>query len=217
MASAQSSFNCTEQGTFADSDSCHNYYTCDENLIATPGICMDGHGTYLDELKGCILKPCVGPSDFICTDAGLYIDPNNCSNFYVCDDDLTPTLGTCPGDEGGFNNATKMCSDKSCFHCPTPGFFADPDDCHSFYICNENLVANHSTCTQYAHFDPVSICVLGDCGTICRSLGIFADPEDCHGFYICDENLNPTHQECFGGSGHFDIEQGGCLEEDCQN
>lgn len=166
------------------------------------------------------------PSTFICPGVGLYIDPTNCTNFYSCDQDQNPIPGSCTGGKGSFDNVTKTCSASSCFNCVSPGFFADPDDCHSFYVCSEKLIATHSTCTSVGHFDPILICAFGACvpGTTteappftCTSVGYFADRKDCRSYYYCDESLTPYRGICMGGGGYFDKQEKGCTVGKCSN
>jgi hypothetical protein len=130
--------------------------------------------------------------------------------------------------EGSFDPVNRVCTTDRCpdpteFVCPSTGFFADPNDCHGFYVCDENLKANPSSCTAIAHFDPQRICVMGSCSQPsnttaafrCTAEGYFADPTDCRSYYECDSDLNAVHGICMGGGGHFDPDSEGCYAGKC--
>jgi hypothetical protein len=200
---------------------------------------MNGKGTYDAESKVCRVTSCSGPPavtptvplNFTCSAVGLFADPTNCHNFYSCDAELNPILGTCMKGQGTFDPVNRVCSPENCsnseaFVCPSSGFFADPEDCHNFYVCDQHLNAVRSSCTAKAHFDPQLICVIGPCvlpttTTVaptpvadtpfkCSAKGYFADPKDCHSYYICDTNLNADHRVCMGGGGYYNPVTSGC-------
>ena len=188
---------------------------------------MNGIGTFDAESETCGFSPCVQPTgsvSFNCPGVGLYVDPQNCTNFFLCNEDRVPTPGYCLGGKGRFDNVTKTCSAGSCFNCAASGFFADPNDCHSFYACGVNHEPIHSTCTSAGYFDPQRICVIGECPQVnpepeftCAAEGYFADPKDCRMYYQCDgSSLTPAyHGICLGGGGYFDEEQEGCMIGKC--
>ncbi|GFG34325.1 hypothetical protein Cfor_06728 [Coptotermes formosanus] len=94
------------------------------------------------------------------------------------------------------------------FDCPTAGAFPDPNDCHSFYLCDVDLVARRRTCMNGAGtFDPIDkMCVNSSCSRPanstnssrfqCPGEGLFADPDTCQYFYRCDKELNPKLWKC---------------------
>jgi hypothetical protein len=236
------SFECPGVGIFPDPTNCHNFYTCDSSLVPNLGTCMDGTGTYEAESKVCRVTPCAGPAEptiteaptFTCPSVGLFADPTNCHNFYTCGENLNPVPGTCLKGQGKFDAVNQVCTAETCtdlikFSCTSTGFFADPNDCHGFYVCDENLNAVKSSCTTIAHFDPQRICVVGPCvqgsatttaapvSTVfkCTAEGYFADPKDCRSYYVCDSSLNAVHRVCMGGGGYYDPEDEGCYSGSC--
>lgn len=42
------------------------------------------------------------------------------------------------------------------FNCSATGYFSIPDDCRSFSICNDELIATHMWCSVGLYFDPVT-------------------------------------------------------------
>ncbi|XP_069685692.1 uncharacterized protein [Periplaneta americana] len=113
------------------------------------------------------------------------------------------------------------------FQCTKQGIFQDPEDCHSFYRCTEDLKAKHDACWPFTYFNPrTGGCSFGGCSIFtkpgiitgsttnkdfkCDVPGTQADPKDCSGFYICSEDLKPSHYQCFWGLGHYDVETQGC-------
>jgi hypothetical protein len=199
---------------------------------------MDGTGTYDAENKVCRVTPCSGPPEpvvteapaFTCLTVGLFADPADCHSYYSCGEDLKAIPGTCLKGDGTFDAVDRVCRAEACSNpikCTSTGFFADPNDCHGFYVCDENLTAVHSSCTTIAHFDAQRLCVVGPCvqdsatTTInnptfkCTAQGYYADPEDCHSYYLCDSNLNAVHSVCMGGGGYFDAEDEGCYSGSC--
>jgi hypothetical protein len=249
LAANSSSFQCPGVGIYPDPTDCHNFYTCDYTVVSKFGTCMDGTGSYDAESRVCRVTPCSGPPEtrvteapaFTCTTAGVFADPKNCHNYFICDETLQPIPGTCMKGQGTFDPVNQVCTSDPCpgsistaFVCPSSGFFADPEDCHGFYVCDANLNSTQSSCTSKAHFDPKSICVLGPCSqnlsttTItaapatspttpfaCTAAGHFADPSDCRSYYTCDSNLNRVHSICMGGGGHFDANSEGCVAGSC--
>jgi hypothetical protein len=241
------SFECPGVGIFPDPTNCHNFYTCDSSLVPNLGTCMDGTGTYEAESQVCRVTPCSGAPEpfvteapaFTCATVGLFADPTDCHNFYSCGQDLNAVPGTCLKGQGKFDAVNRVCTAETCsnpttFKCTSTGFFADPNDCHGFYVCDENLNAVQSSCTALARFDPQRICVVGSCvqgsaattttttaptpnNTIfkCTSEGYFADPKDCHSYYVCDSGLNAVHRVCMGGGGHYDPVEEGCYSGSC--
>lgn len=233
-AAAPHSFDCPSAGVFPDPKDCHNYYICDSSLVPHLGICMSGIGTYDADAKVCRTTPCSGPpavaaatpAPFVCPAVGLFADPTSCHNYYTCDQDLKAIPGACMKGNGTFDPVTQVCITAPCpvsltFVCPSSGIFADPQDCHGFYVCDENLNPVQSSCTSYAHYDPRSICVIGPCGQStsgafkCNDYGYFADPTDCRSYYFCDASLTATHRTCMGGGGYFDAESQGCFFGSC--
>lgn len=87
---------------------------------------------------------------FVCsaTNNGFYPDPESCISYYNCNDG-TPQLQTCPTDgESGeqliFDPLKRQCdiaaNTPGCsikpFICPSStGFFANPNSCHTYYRC----------------------------------------------------------------------------------
>jgi hypothetical protein len=198
---------------------------------------MDGTGTYDAESQVCRVTSCSGAPEplateapaFTCLTVGLFADPTDCHSFYSCGEDLTAVPGTCLKGAGKFDAVNRVCTAETCsnliqFKCTSTGFFADPNDCHGFYVCDENLTAVQSSCTSLAHFDPQRICVIGACvqgsdttpATFrCTAQGYFADPKDCHSYYVCDSDLNAVHRVCMGGGGYYDSEDEGCYSGSC--
>jgi hypothetical protein len=203
---------------------------------------MDGTGTYEAESQVCRVTSCSGPPEpvvteapaFTCSTVGLFADPADCHSFYSCGEDLQAVPGTCLKGQGKFDAVNRVCTADTCsnpFKCTSTGFFADPNDCHGFYVCDENLTAVQSTCTTLAHFDPQRICAVGPCVQAstttsapntqshspfkCTAQGYFADPDDCHSYYMCDSGLNAVHSVCMGGGGYYDPEEEGCYSGSC--
>lgn len=221
-------------GAFPDPADCHNFYTCDSSLVPNLETCMGGTGTYDAESKVCRVTPCSGPPTPLATAApaitchtvGLFANPSDCHSYYNCGEDLVPVPGTCLKGSGTFDAVNRVCKAETCtnppnFVCKSAGFFADPDDCHGFYVCDDNLVAVHSTCTSVARFDPQRICVVGSClpapatAFKCTAEGYFADPNDCHSYYVCDSSLASVHRVCMGGGGYYDAKEEGCFSGSC--
>ncbi|PSN31560.1 hypothetical protein C0J52_25057 [Blattella germanica] len=287
-------FVCVSTGFFADPSNCRGYYACDNALNPYHGICLGGGG-YFDEVsRGCVVGtiwlllliliviPITSPIvcefkiidatdrftkeehhinakahyetfatsndlpyilwiqivssqsnskvPFTCPKAGVYEDPDDCHNFYVCDDDLTAIPGACL--MGSFDPATKVCISSLCtqkkpttFVCPHSGIFQDPLDCHKFYYCDRDLKYFHQTCTEYGHFHPKQICMPGPCPSAlpelpvdsidssdfrCTEVGEFPDPTNCHNYIKCDENLVARRQTCFNGTGSYDSASKSC-------
>jgi hypothetical protein len=196
---------------------------------------MGGTGSYEAESKVCRVTPCSGPPAPLettapavtCLAAGLLADPSDCHGFYSCGEDLIPVPGTCLKGQGKFDAVNQVCTADACtnpikFECTSEGIFADPNDCHGFYVCDKSLVGAQGNCTAAAHFDAQRVCVVGPCqpagdstAFTCSAQGYFADPKDCHGYYMCDSNLAAAHQVCMGGGGYYDAEDEGCYSGSC--
>ncbi|GFG34323.1 hypothetical protein Cfor_06727 [Coptotermes formosanus] len=201
---------------------------------------MDGTGTYDADSQVCRVTPCSGPpttdattpAPFTCPAVGLFADPTNCHNYYACDQDLKAIPGTCLKGNGTFDPVNQVCTTAPCpgtFVCSSAGVFADPADCHGFYVCDGNLNPTHGSCTSAAYFDPTLICVVGPCVQTspttttpapvtntpfeCTTAGYFADPKDCHSYYVCDSSLSSSHHTCMGGGGYFDPDAEGCYHD----
>jgi hypothetical protein len=231
------SFECPGVGTFADPTDCHNFYTCDSSLVPNLETCMGGTGSYEAESKVCRVTPCSGPPAPLGTEAvtcltvGLLADPSDCHNYYSCGEDLIPVPGTCLKGQGKFDAVNQVCTADVCtnlikFQCKSKGIFADPNDCHGFYVCDDNLVGVQSSCTTSAYFDVQRICVVGACPTSapvagdssafkCTAQGYFADSKDCHSYYVCDDTLTAAHKVCMGGGGYYDAQDEGCYAGSC--
>ncbi|KDR19207.1 hypothetical protein L798_06262 [Zootermopsis nevadensis] len=252
LATVPYSFQCPGVGTFPDPTDCHNFYNCDSSLVPNLGTCMDGTGTYDSNSQVCRVTSCSGPPEqlstsapaFTCTTVGVFADPTNCHNYYTCGETLQPIPGSCMKGNGTFDPVNEVCTTEPCpdavaFVCSSSGFFADPKDCHGFYVCDEDLDFTQGTCTAIARFDPQLICVVGSCSQSlntttttttttaaapvtpsniafkCTAEGYFADPKDCHSYYACDSSLKAVRGTCMGGGGHFDPESEGCLVGSC--
>ena len=243
VTAAPNSFQCPGVGIFPDPTDCHNFYTCDSSLVPNLGTCMNGTGTYDADSKVCRVTPCSGPPTpavttpptFACPAVGLFADPTSCHNYYACDQDLNAIPGTCMKGNWTFDPVNQVCTTAPCpgtgtFVCPSSGIFADPADCHGFYVCDANLNPIESTCTASAYFDPTRICIVGPCVQSspttppvpvsntpfqCTAVGYFADPADCHSYYACDSLLTASHHTCMGGGGYFDPYEVGCYYGDC--
>lgn len=129
-------FKCEEAGDIgAWSRSNTIFYVCErapnsENLIPRLSACGYGEvfegtgcvnstgGTTLSpsptqSTEGPIVTPPPGGDGFVCQEQGTFIDPSNCSNYFVCDAGLNVTELSCPPGTV-FNPETKSCRFGSC-------------------------------------------------------------------------------------------------------
>lgn len=128
----------------------------------------------------------------ICTDVGLFPDPNDCTRYYKCDSSLTATIETCPT---GFvyysvgqlcrkreqNNCQTL---KSCLKTSNTGKLVRfSDDAAIFAYCGDNALPTMFRCTDRKNeiFDER----LGFCRYNCRRDGLFVDRTNCEGYILC--------------------------------
>lgn len=95
--------------------------------------------------------------------------------YYICirtPEGLYPRLYRCPNGLM-FDSINAQCVEslpltttapKTQFKCEKSGLFPDPEDCHSYYSCSNDLRASHRTCRVGYFFDKkISLCALGFC------------------------------------------------------
>lgn len=161
-------------------------------------------------------------------------DPYNCTQFYLCLEDGSPSDHPLPCDQGHFEDGTcqgqSLC-DPPCITgycdivCKRPlHYIADRFDCSIYYLCSvSNDALGPYTCPEDKPFFNGQSCTADqdkcckrDCMPYCNATNTqIIDPTDCHNYYICLE-LGPAHPDylffCTNGWG-FDIASGHCSQD----
>jgi len=148
-------------GIYKDSKECSRYIMCDlvkNELFARHVYCIDGYH-YNPSKQTCEPKEIAGcekmetTQNYKCPQNvdGWHADPNNCSMYYVCENNQTlVSKMSCP-DEYHYNALKQTCQAKEFAECqknkPTQnyscpqnvdGWHADPNDCSFYYVCEYN-------------------------------------------------------------------------------
>lgn len=171
-----------DEGLFPDPFDCTSYHDCtltdgtwrDTRYSCRTGLAYDPLSTI------CRLKK----TDRVCTDSpvpkclshlqmGALVE--NPTLYYICVDStagLYPRLYRCPNGLM-FDSINALCVEslpattptpKLEFKCQKPGLFPDPEDCHSYYSCSNDLKSTHRTCRVGYYFDQkINLCTLGFC------------------------------------------------------
>lgn len=178
-----SDIDCQDVGLFPDPFDCTSYHDCVDS----------GGGILVDKKYNCRVGLAYDPlsticrmkkTDRVCTESpvpdckkplqmGALIE--NPTIYYICvdsDKGLYPRLYRCPNGLL-FDAINSICVEslpsttpipQEEFQCPSAGVFADPKDCHRYYICSSELKAQHKTCRQGFYFDAkINMCALGFC------------------------------------------------------
>ncbi|XP_069685724.1 probable endochitinase isoform X2 [Periplaneta americana] len=104
---------------------------------------------------------------FNCPGVGIYPDPLDCHNFYMCGMSGIAWQGTCMRGTGTYDAVAGVCKVTGCtgapstttassaFQCTSVGLFPDPDNCHKFYSCDKDMQAIPGQCMNgKGSFDP---------------------------------------------------------------
>ncbi|XP_023242388.1 LOW QUALITY PROTEIN: uncharacterized protein LOC111640596 [Centruroides sculpturatus] len=163
------------------------------------------------------------PAPCTCTSC-LIVDPNDCSSYYICENNTSIKVKCKSGYL--FDQNIEKCRNESEVDCPhiadpsvclePNGLFPLPSDCHKFIHCSHGI-AYIKDCPANLEFDAdQEICSLptGKCGEIIKdpicneSTGLFPDPNNCSSFIHCDHgkahrkncpnplNFNPELEVC---------------------
>ncbi|XP_037786414.1 uncharacterized protein LOC119582268 [Penaeus monodon] len=174
-----------------------------------------------------------------CTGAKPFVpDPMNCTRYYFCLADGSPTdapltckdgmefnpeTGYCePGDPA--NPCTALCPVPQCsFKCTlggeSVGLVRDPYDCGMFHVCTPAGTFGPFQCQANVPYFNGDICVEKEdvcCTQGCRpfcesSAGLAQDPLDCRKYYNCSAGDLGAPLSCLEGS-TFDPAIGQCVE-----
>lgn len=172
-----------DEGLFPDPFDCTSYHNC----------ISDQNGGFKDFRYSCRLGLAYDPlsticrlkrSDRVCTESpvpkcekplqmGALIE--NPTIYYICVDSgegLYPRLYRCSNGLM-FDAINAQCVEslptttpkpKVEFKCTKSGVFPDPYDCHSYYVCDNDLRSSHKTCRVGFYFDQkINLCALGFC------------------------------------------------------
>lgn len=164
------------------------------------------------------------------------INPNNCSEYYICIGDGVPTDHAVPCDAGShFDEAVADCVANTGDPCVSPcggsgschltcngtlDIVSDVTDCSQYFLCIPGGTEGPYKCPlEHPFFDGQECgndntkCCSGLCEAICEAPNtIIPDPWDCTRFYFCDENGPPEetlHFKCPNGW-NFNIQLGEC-------
>ncbi|XP_063235733.1 uncharacterized protein LOC134538383 [Bacillus rossius redtenbacheri] len=172
------------------------------NQTPAPGVTTTTSGTPIQTTK---------PSQSVptCSAAGDIEDPNDCTSYYECSEDLQQSHKTC---ENGFyfNSVFQKCIFGTCLlsklHINTPK------------IQNDKIVSNkivHSFMVMPFAYT-LSDIKYYQSGPVCAVSGIFKDSYDCHSYYECSEDLIQTYKTCDFGY-FFSTVYKGCIFGSCYN
>ncbi|KAK7083054.1 hypothetical protein SK128_005619 [Halocaridina rubra] len=210
---------------------------CFNLLIATPP-----PDPWVGETATFVAAVSVDPCEPDCSAANAFDkvpDPNNCTNFYYCLADHTPTDQPVPCPPGssfptdgtgtdctGPAACTPICGGGSGVACHltcngTGDYISDPFDCNVYYECDAAGPLPGRNCpADRPHFDGEScvdnedICCVPGCDPVCEAAATqIPDPIDCTKFYICTGPGTPDsvlHFDCPSGE-NFDIGTGHCV------
>ncbi|XP_017841761.2 low-density lipoprotein receptor-related protein 2 [Drosophila busckii] len=217
-------------------DNCFSYLACMhgrwEQLSCRAGYYYDAfrHICKLDELNVCpenqpakerarrsAEQPpaanCTCPDDM--EQGAMTVHPTDCDKYLICNNGEL-VEGTC-GQGNIFSTCNNICvpdTEGTCWVCanrPNGYQMADPDDCTSYYICNNGL-ANEMSCRASERYDAGSSACVVDVTGVCLNpcscgTGIAAHPI-CNKYYQCTDGT-PQVVECPAGQG-FDATAEAC-------
>ncbi|XP_047113313.1 cell wall protein DAN4-like [Schistocerca piceifrons] len=121
--------------------------------------------------------PTTTAEPFVCSEAGRFPDPANCSLYYLCS----------PKSSGGFYTMH--------FACPPPSLYnPNTRQCSVSFTCSPAELLDNSSST-------VSTIVTSTSQPFtCEESGRFADPEDCKSYYLCSPKSSggfyQIHYQC---------------------
>jgi hypothetical protein len=196
-------FVCPGVGDYANPADTTTFYTCDNSGVATLNQCADSLVWNQAE------DICDWP--FVCPGIGNYANPTDTTTFYTCDSSGVATLNQCSASLV-FNQAEGICdwpSDPAetsvqTFVCPGVGYYANPADTTTFYICDNSGVATLNQCADSLVWnDAEKICDWprssdppADQTFECPGVGDYANPADTTTFFACDASGVATLNQC---------------------
>jgi hypothetical protein len=89
---------------------------------------------------------------------------SSCTTIAHFDPQRICVVGPCVQDSATTTPAPNI-ENYAAFKCTAQGYFADPKDCHSYYLCDSNLNAVHRVCMGGGgYYDPENEgCYSGSC------------------------------------------------------
>ncbi|XP_066995958.2 uncharacterized protein [Anabrus simplex] len=185
-----STFHCTQQGYFPDPYDCTQYHVCMHypNSIPEYGSILDGRCEsgwaydpvtttckYLTTDKVCT-EGVVPRCSYVGQNGPLASDP---MMFYICtpgsNGEIEPFIYECPHGQTYVTGTGCTASPDPeppvttavppiVNGCTRPGIFADPFNCHRYYICTDSLQKRHYSCYFGFYFSQSrQRCIFGNC------------------------------------------------------
>lgn len=162
---------------------CHRYYGCleDGTPTDTPLTCPSDQYFDVDDMR-CetestpCKRPCPQPACPLTCHGSIstIANPENCTQFYVCEPDGSTLLQECSSDMPYFDGIAcveepQMCCDPCQVECQFPGTeLVDPYNCGGYFFCAADGELYEAQCDDNTHFSPV----LGHCvdGSYCQDV-----------------------------------------------